>query len=243
MAEVNLNPLTSFLVDPGVMEAYRKAAQEIEAESVGNNHLSFKIYRAVDINNGRNHLSFYINPSESQWSIPTRTLTEKVPGGAVHHEWATVGGIGSGVTRFDQPIIRFSFQAGNITPYAHQGDDFSNDLDEKLPEGLGNYYDFLSILNQPNMLNDGSENRVHIEYHSAIFPDITLKGFFTPEGVNWTDSSDNPYTISSWGASFEVFDSFPQLNGLALSNYFMGVGFSVIPNTFTGAEQSLFVVR
>jgi hypothetical protein len=189
-------------------------------------HIPFAVYRANDADNGNNWLFFWVNPAESQWTIATRTTIEKVSGGAIHHEWPAVPlGAQQGGTRFDQPVIRFAFQTGVITPHAYQ--DITRENHQHMPPGLGNFYDFLEVLDQPNVTANGDTNYVYIHYFSSTFPKLVLQGFFTPEGVSWTDSADNPYAIQSWGASFEVFGSTPSLNSSSeLRSHFMSFGFS-----------------
>jgi hypothetical protein len=67
----------------------------------------------------------------------------------------------------------------------------------------------LALLNEPNIKTDGTPNYVEISYQSLMLPNINLSGFFTQEGVQWTDNADNPNGISSWGASFVVFQATP----------------------------------
>jgi len=161
-------------------------------------------------------LSFWINPSECSWRLPLRTTIEQVQGGAIHHEWFTTG-IGKQVTqKFDQPIINMTFQAGNIAPGSWLSvEDTGTQLRKfaqnqpGVPPGLANFYDFLALLNEPNIKTDGTPNYVEISYQSLMLPNINLSGFFTQEGVQWTDNADNPNGISSWGASFVVFQATP----------------------------------
>lgn len=181
-----------------------------------------------------NILSFWVNPSESQWSIATRTTIEKVAGGAIHHEWPQIGLGSQGASVFDQPVVRFAFQSGIITPYGYQhvgswGKPRSEADKEKdyIPPGIGNFYQFMTILSDTNVTPAGTPNYVNILYLSATFPALWLRGFFTPDGVSWTDTADNPYQVNAWGASFEVFSSTPALNDSAqLRGAFRALGFN-----------------
>lgn len=162
--------------------------------------------------------SLWINPSECSWRVPLRVSIEQIQGGAVHHEWDSTGIGGQQPKKLDQATINFTFQSGNLIPRGHM-DVSSFDvstgapgLDQPmLPAGLGNFYDFINLLNQPNLTSDGLPNYVVIDYISMIFPSMRLKGFFSQEGVQWNDSSDNPLGITSWGATFVVFESSPEL--------------------------------
>ena len=153
-------------------------------------------------------LEFWVNPSECQWRVGTRTTIEKIQGGAVHHEWPQTG-VGSqpGGILLDQPVLSLSFQSGSLLPEATNETSGTRKI---IPPGIGNFYDFLSILNQPNILQ-GKPNYVNIAYYSSIMPEILLQGHFTEEGISWTDTADSPGQIMSWGASFMVFKSDPPL--------------------------------
>lgn len=181
--------------------------------------------------------SFWINPSECSWRIPLRTTIEQIQGGAVHHEWDSTGVGIQNPQKFDQPIINFTFQSGNVAPQSWL--DVSQltfvgppvTPPQVIPPGLANFYDFLALLNQPNITSDRTETRTNvttgevtqervrggdanyviIQYHSLMMPLMVLQGFFTQEGVQWTDNSENPNGISTWGASFVVFSSTPSL--------------------------------
>ena len=191
-------------------------------------HVPFAMYRSAAANTPKKWLYFWVNPSECQWSVGTRTSIEKVSGGAIHHEWPSTGIGEQPATRFDQPVIRFAFQSGIITPHGYQ--DVSRPTHNHLPPGIGNFYDFLTLLDQPNCYNDAAGNSntnyVNIYYFSSTMPRILLKGFFTSEGVSWTDSADNPYTTNGWGASFEVFSTTPSLSSSGLQSAFMQFGFN-----------------
>ena len=187
-------------------------------------HIPFTFYRQNDENDPGKWLYFWVNPSECAWTMATRTSIEKISGGAVHHEWPSTGVGEQGSSRFDQPVVRFSFQSGVVTPYAYQ--DVSNgDAKGLIPPGIGNFYDFMSLMDQSNVTSAGTPNYVNVIYFSSTFPRLQLKGHFTPEGVNWTDSANDPYTISNWGASLEVFASTPRLNSSELRNTFKEFGF------------------
>lgn len=168
--------------------------------------------------NPLDYIAFWINPSQCSWKVGLRSTIEKVAGGAIHHEWPTVG-IGSqeADSLLDNPILSFTFQSGAIYPGAHteigpEGDKFNLLSALELPVGLGNFYDFLGILGQSNLLPGGKPNYVNILYTSNLFPALWLQGFFTEEGVNWDDSADNPNQVGNWGASFMVFNSHPALS-------------------------------
>lgn len=152
-------------------------------------------------------LTFWINPSETQWRIATRTSIEQIQGGAVHHEWRTteVTGTQPDASKFDMPTISFAFQSGNITLTSY------GENENQMPPGVDNFYDFLEVLNQPTMTKTGAPNYVNIYYATHLFPEIYLQGYFSADGVQWTETADNPNMITGWGASFIVFSSNPPL--------------------------------
>jgi hypothetical protein len=160
---------------------------------------------------GGTPIEFWINPSECSWRIPLRTTIEAIQGGAVHHEWDAIGVGIQNQQKFDQPVINFTFQAGNVAPWSWLDVEQETFSRTKIPKGLGNFYDFLGLLNEPNITTTGEPNYITIQYKSIMMPNIILQGFFTQEGVQWTDSADNPNGISNWGASFVVFNSVPSM--------------------------------
>jgi hypothetical protein len=190
----------------------------------------------------KNYLYFYVNPSQCSWKVGLRSTIEKVAGGAIHHEWPTSGiGIQSPDVLIDHPIISFSFQSGAIYPGAHEELTEANANQppiRQVPEGLGNFYDFLDILGQSNLMAGGKPNYVNIAYTSNIFPSIWLQGFFTEEGVNWDDSADNPNQVGNWGASFMVFNSTPSLHSAEeMKNHFQSYGFNSFYNGGYGPRR------
>jgi len=176
------------------------------------------------LSNGKAFLQWWVNPSECQWKVGTRTTVEKISGGIVHHEWPQTGMNGTNGafkgSRYDQPMLSFSFQSGIITPGGYN-DILSGVENPTAPaDGLGNFFDFLELLDQPDVTASGAPNYINILYSSPLFGKrgIWLQGFFTEEGVSWTDSAENPNQITSWGATFMVFNSQPSLKML-LNNF------------------------
>lgn len=180
----------------------------------------------TNLSNGKPFMQWWVNPSECQWKMATRTTIEKISGGIVHHEWPQTGMNGSNGSfagsRYDQPMLSLSFQTGIIVPGGYNDILSGNENPTTPPDGLGNFFDFLELLDQPDVTKSGAPNYINIIYASPIFGQrgIWLQGFFTEEGVSWTDTAENPNQITSWGASFMVFNSQPRLNML-LSNFEM----------------------
>jgi hypothetical protein len=163
-------------------------------------------------------LQWWVNPSECQWKVATRTSVDKIPGGAVHHEWPQTGHMNSNSfsgSRFDQPYLSISFQAGIITRGGYD-DLWNNAPSTDIPYGLGNFYDFMALLNAPDVTASGEPNYINILYISPIFGQtgMRLQGYFSEDGVSWTDTAENPNTITSWGATFVVLNCNPALREL-----------------------------
>jgi len=111
---------------------------------------------------------------------------------------------------------RSVFQSGNILPsrslLAFRGE---------LPEGLCNFYEFMALVDEVKVLDDGRANLCYIQYNSLIFPSITLWGFFTPNGISFSDKASNHAQVNDWTASFTVYKSSPELGrAIATTNQF-----------------------
>lgn len=188
-----------------------------------------RVDSAFQFSSGASHMQWWVNPSECQWKIATRTTIEKISGGIVHHEWPQTGMYGSNssftTSRFDQPLLSFTFQSGIITPGGYNDIMSGVANSDAPPPGLGNFFDFLELLDQPDVTESGAPNYINLIYVTPIFGNrgIWLQGFFTEEGVSWTDSAENPNQISSWGASFMILNSQPSLSMLLQNFELIGI--------------------
>lgn len=96
-----------------------------------------------------------------------------------------------------------------------------------VPQGMQNFYEFLSLVDEQKILDTGDVNYCYIMYNSRMFPNLTLAGLFTPDGVSWSDSADNPNQVNGWSANFTVYDSYPRLNDLqTLLQFYRSAGFA-----------------
>lgn len=155
------------------------------------------------------YLVFWSGPSNTQWSFPMRAAQQQTRSGTVYHAWRN----GSRQTFFDEPTVTFTFQAGNIMPVrVAQGTptETGKVVSEAvtLPPGLLDFYDFFEILNQPKILSDGRPNFVFIAYHSLVYPEIFMRGFFNPEGLQFQEDSQNPANLT-WSSSFKIRSTEP----------------------------------
>lgn len=167
-------------------------------------------------------LQFWVNPSECQWRTGLRSAFDKTSGGAVHYEIPQLdlksGKKLANFTRLDLPVLQISFQAGIITSGGYNHIDNGN-IPNPMPHGISNFYDFINLIDQDNITEDGLPNYINIMYVSATQggQGIWLRGFFEEDGISWTDSAESPTTITNWSASFLVCHSNPPLNKLKRS--------------------------
>ena len=154
---------------------------------------------------------FWAGPRSVQWSFPMRAAQQQTRSGTIYHTWRN----GSRSTFFDEPSAQFTFQAGNIMPVRvvrQQGDPFFSASRggrvAALPSGLFDFYEFFEILNEEKILPDGRPNFVLIAYHSLVYPEMMLRGFFNPEGITFSEDAQQP-TELTWNATFKVRSTEP----------------------------------
>jgi hypothetical protein len=181
-----------------------------------------------------------VNPSEIQWRLPQRAAAQKTRVGEIVHYWRDrfrgtffdepqlsiqfqSGNIMPMRTKplvrtgQRQQVVRTAKPLADGTRYEQEevinvpivGPDQE---DVRVPPGLDNFYEFLQLVDEQKILDNGDINYVYIIYNSRIFPNITLAGLFTPEGVSWSDSAGEPNQLNGWSATFTVYDSYPRLN-------------------------------
>jgi hypothetical protein len=177
------------------------------------------------------YIIFWAGPKNVQWSFPMRAAQQQTRSGTIYHTWRN----GSRSTFFDEPEVTFTLQAGNIMPVRLQnrletggfrlnplGTPFevSGSVTEgnstarppretiALPAGLFDFYEFFDLLNEEKILSDGRPNFVFIAYHSLVYPEIFLRGFFNPDGVSFTEDAENPAELT-WTATFKVRSTSP----------------------------------
>ncbi len=148
-------------------------------------------------------IKFRCNPSDITWSMTQRSQEQKTKAGTVLHVWNDH----DRKTYFNEPVITLNLQTGNILPVRN----IFEPTKPVVPDGLSNFYEFMALVDEVKVLDDGRANLVYIDYNSLIFPKIRLWGFFTPNGINFSDKASNPATVNSWTASFTVYKSEPNL--------------------------------
>ncbi len=148
-------------------------------------------------------IKFRCNPSDITWSMTQRSQEQKTKAGTVLHVWNDH----DRKTYFNEPVITLNLQTGNILPVRN----IFAPSEPVVPEGLNNFYEFMALVDEVKVLDTGRANLVYIDYNSLIFPKIRLWGFFTPNGISFSDKASNPATVNSWTASFTVYKTEPNL--------------------------------
>ena len=153
-------------------------------------------------------LVWFANPSDATWSLSQRATITKHLTGTVMHVWPN----NSRGTFFDEPRVTLSLQTGNLLPV------LSDNGIWQVSGGIVNFYDFMQLFDAPKLTVGTAKepprtNLVNIQYHSNLFPSITLMGMFDPaSGIKFTDSSQNPTSATGWSVDFIVFDTVPKLS-------------------------------
>ena len=155
-------------------------------------------------------LALHAGPAAADWTLSLRAADEEIKAGRARYaqsRTSSFSGAGSGQTFFDFPKVSFQFQAGNLLPIRA----FANEV--TLPYGLQDFYLFFELMNQPPILASGSKEGAHnyvwVYYTSLQFPQVTLKGYFDPEGISWEDTAEE--ATVRWNASFLVYEMSPNL--------------------------------
>ncbi len=78
-----------------------------------------------------------------------------------------------------------------------------------VPPGLQNFYDFIELIDQPLLLGTG-ENRHVLFYRTQVFPRMRIEGYFTPEGLSFSETVDNANRLT-WTSQFQVYDTSPKI--------------------------------
>lgn len=158
-----------------------------------------------------NTIIWYANPKSVDWSISQRGMEAKTKSGTVLHIWRDR----LRKTDYEDPKIVMTFQSGSIIPgYTNAMDPaaLAGNPNVPLAQGLNNFYQFLSLVDSSKIKN-GQANLVHILYNSRIFPSMVISGFFDPQSVvRFSDSSDQPFQINSWSATFTIYRTVPAYN-------------------------------
>lgn len=152
------------------------------------------------------YLQLHAGPASANWSVGIRAGDEETQGGSARFASPRAGHHGQKVW-MGHPHVNYQFQSGNILPVIGGGGVL-------LPAGLGDFYHFLALLNQPPLLpegeNEGAHNYVWIFHTSLMFPDLLLKGYFEPGGTSWPEEAEG-FAEVKWDGSFIVHDASPDI--------------------------------
>jgi len=182
------------------------------------------------------YIVLYVNPREMSWNMPKRESVSKTAAGSIRNAWRNrfrgtyydeptinitfqTGNLmpGSGIPTHlfgRRGIEYYTADNGSQIPrnirYGENADAVAHLLQTPpVPPGLNNFYDFLSLVDQPMLGGGNGENRHILLYRTRVFPRMRLEGYFTGDPITFTESADNANTIT-WNATFMVYDSYPK---------------------------------
>lgn len=204
----------------GVGNGVIQPVTKYNIEGITGRRIPFSMTTVEWLERGEEPILFSVNPSEISWNMPQRSTIQKNLYGTVMHAWPD----NLRHTFYDELNVSFTFQSGNIMIQPQNADGSGN---KQISQGIVSFYDFLKLVDSPKLTTKGRVNHILIQYNSTVLPNITLKGFFDPKGVNWSESANNPNQINSWTADFIVQDTYPRLsdnhksrnNSALLNNY------------------------
>lgn len=146
------------------------------------------------------YIYFWANPSDLSFNFKLRGTTQEVLGGTMSYQWrgnpATRGGLGF----FAEPRLAITFQTGNLMPVrtSQNGDLIA------IPPGLLDFYEFLQLMNEPMILDNGSMNYRILSVNTSLFPNLLCYGFFPPdEAFEIRESAQDP-NQTTWTSNFVI---------------------------------------
>lgn len=174
------------------------------------------------------YIYFWANPSDLNFSVQLRGTTTKVKGGTISYYWRSSNSSRGGLGFFDEPRLTITFQTGNLMPVRMTG---SGDV-VRVPPGLIDLYEFLALMDEPPVLDNGTMNYRILSINTPVFPNMICYGFFPPEepiAFNQTSSDPNQ---TSWTANFVIRKTSPDFrnaNALAFAFKSFSLGASSAP--------------
>lgn len=148
---------------------------------------------------------FRCNPEDVHMSWPQRGSTQDVKVGKVFYWFRNP----LKKSHYQTPIFTFTFQTGNIVPIRTN----SSNVEEPLyiPSGVDNFLEFMSLHDEVKILADGTPNFIRINHHSALFPNLTLIGFFdATKDIAIKETAGD--SVIKWEGTFFCHDSIPSFN-------------------------------
>lgn len=150
----------------------------------------------------------WVNPKSMTWGMPLRGAVQKTKGGEVRFLWPRRHAKNKKKIYFDTFPVNIVFQSGNILTAIAQSTNLAGEHAGDVPPGLDDFYHFLELMNEPPLLDDGSDNWHVISYNSPVFPSITLKGWFDPQSLSMAEEAEGVYGVQ-WSATMFVHTTTP----------------------------------
>jgi len=181
-------------------------------------------YRAPDILTTRVglrrgiYIKLFCNPSSGNWTLTKRGNFTKTAGGGVHNTWRNR----HRGSYFDVFPLALEFQSGNIHPSAGHNVDLMDTErailarnNPRLPPGLDNWYKFLALANSSSL--DGNDpNYVILIYHSRVFPNLWIEGFFSDDSISFNEDAYANANMLKWSATLMVVRTAPPIHNYGL---------------------------
>ena len=202
-----------------LVDLVAKAEQDVQKGAVGMPRYSRHARDAMIVSCGYwqsigKDIHLFVNPDDVRWSIPRRGTTVKTAAGQTRNTWRNhFRG-----TYYDEFTLDITFQSGSIMPSAPYADIPLNTYyqiaeaasNPTVPYGLEDFYRFLELINVPSLMG-AYENFHIINYHSRIFPNLTMYGYFPEQSpISWVDSSKDGNQVK-WNASFQCYYTNPAI--------------------------------
>ena len=152
-------------------------------------------------------INFYCNPSQYTFDFPYRQTVAKAKGGMVVH---TFRDIHRSNTNLDFGTIQITFESGSILPRMYK----DSPSERGFPEGLGNYYKYLDIVQQDKVYRNSENviesNYVVIEMNTLAFPKLVLY-VYPIDKVGNGENVDNVGELTEWTGNFQIFKTEPSI--------------------------------
>lgn len=151
-------------------------------------------------------INFYCNPSHYAIDLPFRQSEAKAKGGPVLHTFRDVHRQN---TNLDFGTINITFETGSILPRKYHKSSQTG-----FPEGLGNYFKYLEIVQQDRVYrNDDNEivpNYIVLEMNTLAFPNLTMY-LYPLDKTGHTENADNPSELTEWVGNFKILKTEPSI--------------------------------
>lgn len=134
--------------------------------------------------------------------IPIRTRRTLTPGST-----ETVEEVNNISQRANRPKGETFVNAGKVKASMNG----AGELVTTIPPGLLNFYEFIEMMDEPIALDDGSPNYITIIASTPMFPQLVIKCFANPDGLQWAENDQEPNSFD-WTQAFTIISTYPELN-------------------------------